>query len=53
VVVTTGLLIPFELFELAHRPRTGRVLIVAANAMIVAYRAARETRSAGPSVGGD
>jgi len=47
VVVTTGSLIPFELFELAHRPRAGRVLIVAANAMIVAYlaRAARDRRA--------
>jgi uncharacterized membrane protein (DUF2068 family) len=41
VVVTTGSLLPFELFELARRPRAGRVLIVAANVMIVAYLAAR------------
>jgi uncharacterized membrane protein (DUF2068 family) len=44
VVVTTGSLIPFELFELARRPRASRVLIVAANAMIVAYLAARAAR---------
>jgi uncharacterized membrane protein (DUF2068 family) len=44
VVVTTGSLIPFELFELARRPRAGRVVIVAANAMIVAYLAARAAR---------
>ena len=45
VVVTTGSMIPFELFELAHHPRTGRVVIVALNAMIVAYLAARAVRS--------
>jgi len=45
VVVTTGSLIPFELFELAHRPRAGRVLIVAANTIIVAYLAARVARA--------
>jgi len=45
VVVTTGSRIPFELFELARRPRAGRVLIVVANAMIVAYLAVRAARA--------
>lgn len=47
VVVTTGSIIPFELFELARHPRTGRVVIVALNAMIVAYLATRAARSTG------
>jgi uncharacterized membrane protein (DUF2068 family) len=44
VVLATGSLIPFELFELARRPRTGRLLILVANLAVVGYLAARATR---------
>ena len=37
VVGATGALLPFELVELAHRPRAGALAMLLANAAIVAY----------------
>ena len=44
VVIATGSLIPFELFELAQRPRVARLLIVLVNLTVVGYLAARARR---------
>ena len=44
VVIATGSLIPFELFELARRPRAARLLIVLVNLTVVGYLAARARR---------
>lgn len=48
VVIATGSLIPFEFFELARRPRAGRLLILLANLSIVGYLAARAAREHRP-----
>jgi len=45
VVITTGSLLPFELVELARRPRAGRFVILVVNLAIVWYLAARAARS--------
>jgi uncharacterized membrane protein (DUF2068 family) len=48
VVVATGALLPYELFELVRHPRIGRALLVVVNAAVVAYlgrRALREHRA--------
>ena len=48
VVVATGSLLPYELFELLRHPRVGRALLVVVNAAVVAYlgwRALREHRA--------
>jgi len=44
VVISTGSLLPFEVFELARRPRAGRLLIFLANLSVVCYLAARAAR---------
>jgi uncharacterized membrane protein (DUF2068 family) len=44
VVVTTGSLLPFELYELARSPRLSRALLILVNAAIVAYLARRARR---------
>ena len=41
IVVLTGALLPFELFELLRRPHVGRALLFAANLTIVGYLARR------------
>ena len=45
VVVTTGSLVPFEVIELARRPRVGRALILLVNLGVVGYLAARALRA--------
>ena len=44
VVITTGSLLPFEVVELARRPRAGRFVILVVNLAIVWYLAARAAR---------
>ena len=44
VVITTGSLLPFEVVELARRPRAGRFVILIVNVAIVCYLAARAAR---------
>jgi uncharacterized membrane protein (DUF2068 family) len=44
VVVTTGFLIPVEVFEFLHRPRIVPVVVVVVNVAIVAYLVARLKR---------
>ena len=44
VVITTGSLLPFEVVELARRPRAGRLVILIVNVVIVCYLAARAAR---------
>ena len=39
VVVATGSLLPFELYELIEKPRVGRALVLLINAAIVGYLA--------------
>jgi uncharacterized membrane protein (DUF2068 family) len=48
VVVASGVLLPYELFELVRHPRVGRALLVVVNAAVVLYlgrRALREHRA--------
>ena len=45
VVIATGSLLPFEVFELARRPRVGRLLIFLANLSVVCYLAVRAARA--------
>ena len=45
VVIATGSLLPFEVFELARRPRAGRLLVFIANLGVVCYLAARAARA--------
>jgi uncharacterized membrane protein (DUF2068 family) len=49
VVVVTGMLLPYELYELARHPRVGRVLLVIVNAALVAYLARRVLRERRPA----
>ena len=44
VVIATGSLLPFEVFELIRRPRAVRLLIFLVNVGIVGYLSARATR---------
>ena len=44
VVVAGSTLIPFEVVELARRPRPGRVAILVVNLVIIAYLVARARR---------
>ena len=44
VVIATGSLLPFEVFELARRPRGGRLLICLANLSVVFYLGVRAAR---------
>jgi uncharacterized membrane protein (DUF2068 family) len=44
IVVTTGALIPLEIYELLRRPRVGRLVILMINVAIVAYLIARLRR---------
>ena len=44
VVLTTGLLLPFEAYEIVIEPRVGRILVLVINAGIVAYLAQRIRR---------
>jgi uncharacterized membrane protein (DUF2068 family) len=44
VVIATGSLLPFEVFQLVRRPRAGRLLIFLANLSIVSYLAAQAAR---------
>jgi uncharacterized membrane protein (DUF2068 family) len=44
VVVATGSLLPYEIVELVRFPRMGRLLLVVANALVVAYLARRALR---------
>lgn len=44
VVLATGALLPFELFELVKKPHLSRLLLLAANAAIVVYLARRARR---------
>jgi uncharacterized membrane protein (DUF2068 family) len=57
VVITTSLLIPFELFELLRRPRPVPAIVLLLNLMIVAYLVVRLRRErtfpARPHAGGD
>lgn len=49
VVIATGALVPFEIFEIARHVKIGRVLVFVANVAIVVYlvrRARRERRDA-------
>ena len=43
-VIVTASFIPFEIYELAHRPGVGKVFAIALNAAIVAYLAWRRAR---------
>ena len=43
VVMTTGSLLPFEVVELARRPRAGRLVVLVVNLAIVSYLARRAT----------
>jgi uncharacterized membrane protein (DUF2068 family) len=48
VVVASGALVPYELFELLREPRAGRLVVFALNALVVGYlvsRALREHRA--------
>jgi len=44
VVVATGSLLPYELFEIVREPRVGRLLVFVLNALVVAYLVARALR---------
>jgi uncharacterized membrane protein (DUF2068 family) len=44
VVLATGALLPFELFELTRSPRLSRFLLLAANVAVVVYLARRAQR---------
>lgn len=44
VVLATGALLPFELFELTRSPRVSRFLLLAANLAVVVYLARRAQR---------
>jgi uncharacterized membrane protein (DUF2068 family) len=46
VVVATGSLLPFELYELARHPRVSRALLIVVNLIIVIYLARRARREA-------
>jgi len=45
VVIATGSLLPFEVFELGRRPRAGRLLIFLGNLGVVCYLAVRAARA--------
>ena len=44
-VIVTASFIPFEIYELAHRPGAGKLMAIALNAAIVAYLAWRRARA--------
>jgi uncharacterized membrane protein (DUF2068 family) len=49
VVVATGVLLPFEVYELVKAPHASRALLLAANLVIVAYLARRAARERQPA----
>jgi uncharacterized membrane protein (DUF2068 family) len=47
IVGATSCLLPFEIFELIHRPRVGRFILLAVNGLIVWYLARNALREQG------
>jgi uncharacterized membrane protein (DUF2068 family) len=47
IVLTTGALIPLEIYEIARRPRVGRIVVLIINLGIVLYLASRLRREKG------